>query len=175
MIKEIENVDELQSKIQSNYNNETEKVSYNHIRCDQCGQVGNFVIHGYYMRKLRFGRVTITIRILRVRCKGCNRTHAIMSSDFIPYSRINTEEGYLVLRSPSINQTDPNISYETLINVHNRYSKRFKGLFDMLNLSVTKDTIIDITKKLIDEIKLTFLQIHRGRVLSLACLDMQTT
>lgn len=175
MIKEFENDDELQSKVQSIYNNEIEKINYNLTKCDQCGQVGNFVIHGYYMRRIRFGRVTITIRLLRVRCKGCKRTHAIMSSDLIPYSSINTEEGYLVLRSPSINQTDPNISYETIINVHNRYRKRFKELFVMFNLSVVKDTIINITKKLIDEIKLTFLQIHRGNALYLSCLDMKTT
>lgn len=173
--KENKNNDEYQSNVQRVYNEEIDKTNYNHVKCDKCQQVGNFIIHSYYTRSIRFGGITMKIRLIRVICKGCKRTHAIMFSDFIPYSRINTEEGHKILKSTSTDQIDPNISYETIINVIHRYRCRYKELFLIYNLSFIKHSIIDITRKLIDEVKLTYLQIHRGRVLSLACLDMQTT
>lgn len=62
--------------------------------CPACGAVGVFGLHGRY-RKYHYRE---RIGILRVRCWGCRRTHALMPSFSFPGTSIGTREAeaYLV-------------------------------------------------------------------------------
>lgn len=53
-----------------------------------CGQQGRFIIHGYYQRCIRFFEEKITIKICRIRCHCCKKTHALIPSSIVPYSQI---------------------------------------------------------------------------------------
>ena len=67
----------------SNFQKETEE-------CPCCHSVGNYRIHGYYNRQLVDycnGKInTMQLRILRLKCKLCKHTHAVLPDIIIPYA-----------------------------------------------------------------------------------------
>ena len=61
------------------------------LECNNCHRRGECIRHGYYERGYLLTAedvlVGTRIRILRVRCKHCGRTHAILPEEIIPYIR----------------------------------------------------------------------------------------
>ncbi|HOH58867.1 MAG TPA: DUF6431 domain-containing protein, partial [Bacilli bacterium] len=45
-------------------------------------------MHGYYKRSIKIPLGKIALSILRVKCKSCGKTHAILHPSIIPYSQI---------------------------------------------------------------------------------------
>ena len=56
----------------------------------KCNSVGKFVIHGYYYRYYGYGKHQFRLRVLRIRCKDCNTTHAVLPVCIIAYSPFPT-------------------------------------------------------------------------------------
>lgn len=56
-----------------------------------CDSLGNFVIHGYYYRYYGYGKQQYRMRVLRIRCKDCNTTHAVLPICIIAYSPYPTD------------------------------------------------------------------------------------
>lgn len=82
---------------------EIENDEYKHIRCT-CGSLGHFHRHGAYLRFLTSEKEnnknnsgekeenntddtneTNLIKITRIRCESCNKTHALLPTVIIPY------------------------------------------------------------------------------------------
>ena len=60
------------------------------LLCSGCKQHSIMKIHAYYNRTLYDGVIIIeSYRIMRVRCKHCKKTHALLPTWIIPYNRIN--------------------------------------------------------------------------------------
>lgn len=61
------------------------------IECNNCHRRGVCIRHGYYERGYLLTAEDVLagtrIRILRVRCKHCGRTHAILPEEIVPYLR----------------------------------------------------------------------------------------
>lgn len=53
--------------------------------CRQCGYGGNLHRHASYHRNIICKEITAKVRIQRVICPDCRKTHAIIPSDLIPY------------------------------------------------------------------------------------------
>lgn len=53
--------------------------------CPNCGAAGNYAHHGHYHRHFDDGSGERLVRIERVRCLSCNRTHALIWRDMVPY------------------------------------------------------------------------------------------
>ncbi len=53
--------------------------------CPNCGAAGNYAHHGHYRRHFDDGSGERLVRIERVRCLSCNRTHALIWRDMVPY------------------------------------------------------------------------------------------
>lgn len=53
-----------------------------------CGATGRFDLHGYYERSLKTPSEKIILSILRIKCKSCNKTHAVLHPSIVPYSHI---------------------------------------------------------------------------------------
>lgn len=59
-----------------------------HYRCPSCKKKRTLVRHGFYKRNVVqwLGRtVEQELCLLRVRCKSCSHTHAVLPKDVIPY------------------------------------------------------------------------------------------
>lgn len=72
---------------QENYNNMINNLPLHKLECT-CRQKGNLIKHGYYERSINFNSQLASLKILRVKCKSCKKTHAILPEWIVPYSRI---------------------------------------------------------------------------------------
>lgn len=72
---------------QSFYNSVIDKLQFHQLTCS-CGHSACLSIHGYYKRNVKLPSGTIQLRICRVRCSECQRTHALLLASIVPYSQI---------------------------------------------------------------------------------------
>jgi hypothetical protein len=83
---------------QSFYDSITSNLQWHQVRCS-CGHAGCLTIHGYYYRSVHSRSGSYLLRILRMKCSECGRTHAILLSSFVPYNQISLEDQRLVVEA----------------------------------------------------------------------------
>lgn len=93
--------------------------------CPACSGRGCFARHGHYA-KYYYAK---QIRILRLRCRGCRRTHALLPSFSLPGTSIGTEEAeaYLVAREEGVGRGRALRELEAL-GVGGEYGKRLERM-----------------------------------------------
>lgn len=69
------------------YNKTIDSLDLNLIPCT-CGHIGGLIRYGSYKRNIQLKDDVITLTIVRVYCKQCGHTHALLLSSFVPYSQI---------------------------------------------------------------------------------------
>ena len=69
------------------YNKIIDSLDLTLISCT-CGHSGSLIRHGSYKRKIPLKDRIITLTVVRVYCKHCGHTHALLLSSFVPYSQI---------------------------------------------------------------------------------------
>ena len=62
--------------------------------CPNCGAAGNYAHHGHYHRHFDDGGGERLVRIERVRCLSCGRTHALIWRDMVPH-KLRSESSHL--------------------------------------------------------------------------------
>jgi len=72
---------------QDHYDLFIENLAIHKCSCT-CGQKGNLIHHGYYKRSLKLEIAVLILKILRLKCKACGKTHAILPEFIVPYSQI---------------------------------------------------------------------------------------
>ena len=72
---------------QKTYTKFIETLPFHRLSCT-CGQKGQLIKHGYYNRSIKTSEGMYKLSILRIRCKCCFKTHAILPSFIVPYSQI---------------------------------------------------------------------------------------
>lgn len=53
-----------------------------------CGHSGCLIRYGSYFRRVRQGDSLLLLRVVRVFCKSCGHSHALLLSTVVPYSQI---------------------------------------------------------------------------------------
>lgn len=61
------------------------------ILCSTCN-MPSFHFHGTYSRSITINTIKISIKVTRVKCKHCNKTHAILCAPIIPYISISNDD-----------------------------------------------------------------------------------
>jgi len=89
-------------------------------------------MHGYYIRYLK----KISLSILRIKCKSCNKTHALLHPSIVPYSQIalsdtidiiiNYDEGS---NNMNVINNNPEITESDVIYTINKYLKHWQKRF----------------------------------------------
>lgn len=69
------------------YNNTIHSLDLALIPCT-CGHSGCLIRHGVYKRRIQLADTVITLSVIRVYCKECGHTHALLLSSMVPYSQI---------------------------------------------------------------------------------------
>ncbi len=127
------------------------------LKCS-CGCKGCLIKHGYYTRKISINNKIYTINILRVKCKSCGKTHAILPFFVIPYIRLNSLE----MKTLCIDIEENNInSYDDELYRYKKTYIKFKNKLLSLKLTIY-DAIITIKNAISDTFNLGFMQNHRG-------------
>lgn len=69
------------------YDSLINSLQFHQLECS-CGRSACMSIHGYYERGILLPDGIVSIRICRVRCSECSKTHALLPSSIVPYDRI---------------------------------------------------------------------------------------
>lgn len=69
---------------QKYYNFLINQLQIHQLKCS-CGIAGCLTVHGYYKRYVKGTDVPILLRVLRLRCSSCGKTHAVLLSTIVPY------------------------------------------------------------------------------------------
>ena len=83
------------------YESYTEEFDMSKLECNCCHCRGECIRHGYYERNYLIGSEDLVsgsrIRILRVKCKNCGHTHAVLPAEIVPYTQYSIVFIYAVL------------------------------------------------------------------------------
>jgi transposase len=106
---------------QNNYDNLINDLSFHQFECT-CGSKGQLTKHAYYKRSIKDCGDLVELRILRVKCMACDKTHAILPDTIVPYSRISMKDHLRILVSYMNNLSFEQIMIDNiLINENNIY------------------------------------------------------
>ena len=97
-IKSVTQTAQGESITQAAYNEIIQRLAFHKLSCT-CGRHGDLVRHGYYNRSVKTALSSRAIRILRVRCKSCGKTHALLPESLVPYSSVTLKVHVEILRA----------------------------------------------------------------------------
>ncbi len=83
---------------QFSYNLIINYLPFHKLQCT-CGQNGSLIKHGYYTRCIKVSGNLVALKVLRVRCKSCKKTHSILPDWIVPYSRILFKEHLQIIKT----------------------------------------------------------------------------
>ena len=92
---------------QKGYNDLIYSINIDDLMCPSCKSQKCFHHHGSYKRSI-IDDVPIAINVLRLKCKKCNVTHAILLTGMVPYRR----HLFIFLVHPETSQLPLNIIYK---------------------------------------------------------------
>ena len=78
---------EFQERVYQLCDEFNEEVDVRCLTCPDCGQT-DAVGHGYYERYLRTALGLVKIKVMRIKCRHCGKTHAVVPLFVVPYSWI---------------------------------------------------------------------------------------
>lgn len=116
---------------QNTYKNLINTLQFHQLQCT-CGRSGCLTIHGCYTRSLKEDDSEITLSICRVKCSHCGRTHALLPSQLVPYSRVSLQEQAAILSAyenfgdfEQIMERTPSIDENLIASIIRRYVKHW--------------------------------------------------
>lgn len=83
---------------QKSYDDLMESVDPAQLPCS-CGRSGSLIRYGSYRRRVKTGGSIYHLKVRRVLCCSCGRSHAVLPSSLVPYSQIPLEDQVAVVRA----------------------------------------------------------------------------
>lgn len=156
-------VKKIKSFSQERYNNFINQLHFHMLTCT-CGHKGNFIKHDYYKRSVKNPEGSEVIRVLRVMCKNCGKTHAILPDWIVPYSKITLKYHIKIIQAylqgkcfKSIMSSNPSIDESDVKYVVNQFRKHWLGRLAVFKIPLDAD----ITKSCFEAFDRQFMQIKR--------------
>ena len=150
---------------QSFYDSVINRIQFHQLTCT-CGHSACMTIHGYYHRGIKLPDGTSRLRICRVRCSECGKTHALLLSSIVPYSQIRTCDQQQIciafeqhLSASSVCDSNPEIDENNVKSVLRNY-RRWREMLKSLRISLSP--LIVLIDSCFANYSAQFLQIHRG-------------
>ena len=139
--------DKINKLTKNNYKIFLESINTSSLRCN-CGKKGCLIKHGFYTRDVVIIDNSFSIKVLRVRCSSCGKTHAILPHLIVPYSRLALDLILLLIRTKQSNKhkalsTIILITYLPLDESHIRYILKSFNLYWKEMLISIDTTIFD--------------------------------
>ena len=130
-----------------------------------CGHSGCLERHASYSRSLRIFGEKIAIQILRVRCRECGRTHAILLSIMVPYSQIPYADQQSITagyengdKSNEVLNRNCLIDEREISYIICRYKKHWKERLASIGINITAE---DLLSRCIEAYGRGFMQIKK--------------
>lgn len=96
---------------QAAYDELIEQLPFHQLACT-CGRRGELIRHGYYTRRVKVTLGAEPLRILRVLCKCCGKTHALAPDWLVPYSSVLLKDQIRILQAHLAGQSTKPIMAE---------------------------------------------------------------
>lgn len=114
------------------YDDVINSLQFHRLTCT-CGRSGCLTIHGYYHRTVKSGDCGLRLRVCRVICSECGRTHALLLSSIVPYSQISLPDQIdIICHSESdrdfsaVMDATPSIDESSVRSVIRRFRQHWK-------------------------------------------------
>lgn len=75
------------------------QINFSELKCS-CGNTHCLTKHAYYKRTLKTALGSWRIKILRVKCSVCKRTHAVLVDLIVPYSQVLLKQHIEIITTP---------------------------------------------------------------------------
>lgn len=148
------------------YDRETVRLQLHRLTCPSCGHSACLTIHGYYTRSVHTQNGPVSLRILRVKC-SCGRTHAILLSSLVPYSRVLLADQVKIAASASpsaavsrMEECLPDVSEWSVRNIFRNFCRLWKQR--LLSMARKFEPLSDLVRDSFLHFFRQFLQIHSG-------------
>ena len=139
-------------------------LQFHRLTCS-CGHSACLTIHGYYDRGIYLPEGKLSLHVCRVICSECGRTHALLLSSIVPYSRICAADqqeiviAYETARRPdSICDSNPCLDENNVKSVIRRYRRFWKQRLISEKISVTG--LADLIRGCFSHYSIQFMQIR---------------
>ena len=133
---------------QKKYNSLVNTLDFHRLACT-CGRKGDLIKHGHYSRSIKTPQGFVALSILRVACKSCHRTHAILSSAIVPYSQVSLNDHIKIIQALNRQESFESIMLANLLidesNIRSiirqyriHWKERLASFSVILDLSITR-------------------------------------
>ncbi len=133
---------------QKNYDSLIDALDFHRLPCT-CGRKGDLIKHGHYDRSIKTPLGFVALLILRVKCKSCHRTHAILPSTIVPYSQVSLSDHIKIIQAFNQKESFDSIMLANLLidegNIRSiirqyriHWKERLASFGGLLNSSLTR-------------------------------------
>lgn len=150
---------------QNYYDSIINSLQFNRLTCT-CGHSACLAIHAYYKRGIFLPEGTQFLRICRVRCSECGKTHALLLTSIVPYDRISFADQHAIVCAyedgsvhNAVCKSNPSIDESNVKSVIRRYV-----LFWLQRLLAETISLLEIRTLIRDCLSfysMQFMQIHK--------------
>ena len=135
------------------------KIDIHSLECT-CGR-HDMVVHSYYSRCVKTKSGVIKLNILRVKCKECGKTHAVLLSLIVPYQSVALNIQIQVVKDEEIETLLVNneaMDDQLFYRIRKRFKDKYKKWMSLNKLSF----LDDLVKLAFRDFKSNFMQIRKG-------------
>jgi hypothetical protein len=140
-------------------------LQFHRLTCS-CGHSACLSVHAYYTRGILLPDGLHHLRVCRVRCSECGRTHAILPSSLVPYDRISLPDQYTVVCAyedgsdrNAVCEQNPSIDENNVKSIIRRYTRFWRER--LLSESVRLTEISSLVCSCFSFYSMQFMQIRR--------------
>lgn len=134
---------------QENYDEAVGGIQLHQITCT-CGQRGGMRKYGRYERSVWFCGYDKLLRIQRIQCTHCGRTHAILLDILVPYSRIPLEDQRQIIIAgttgkscPPMQDANPYIEDGMVLHIRIQFRRHWQQKLISENISLLGCLTVD--------------------------------
>lgn len=130
-----------------------------------CKHSGCLTKHAYYRRKLKTESGGLKLKICRVKCSVCGRTHALLLSCIVPYSQVSLADQIAITscqdgtkKYTEIMETNPDIDEGSISYILRQYRRYWKQR--LISEAIPLTPITNLINKCFSAFKRQFMQIR---------------
>ena len=128
--------------------------------CPSCHSTCSLIKHGFYKRNTKINNKIKNLYVLRLKCKHCGKTHAVLPSFVVPYLLTSVDDAVMIIND----LFDISKCYSTkrlLKQIFSNWIHRLLSLFKCIGQAFHDLHALMIRCSL--SFNLAFLQNHRGK------------
>lgn len=156
--------DKINTLDQISYHIFLDTIQFHRLFCS-CGMSACLIKHGYYRRSIKTAQGILTLSMLRVKCKHCEKTHAIFPYMIVPYSQILLRDHLSIIAAYTdktsfkpIMRANVFIDESNICYVIRQFLRHWKERIAAFAFSVTEDAKV-LSGKCLRTFKRQFMQI----------------